>query len=142
MPASLLAELKPPQSAALDLVGKRVPPTVVGPVSPNAVPTPPPLQLEGAWSGSQSTEAEGRRYMTVTFTRNGGKFTLEQAISLTVQISGLEQTRQGAIKFRVQTGTVLRFYLGSWDGEKIAGTIAAGPAGKTVVGSFELMRSR
>jgi hypothetical protein len=134
---------------ALRIVGLRVPAAVTEPVAPAAAgaspvaaaaaPTPPPaeLRLAGSWIGS---EVEGGlpRYLTVTFRGSGGNVAYEGGITLTVPMLMLDQPRRDQVRFSVEFGGGTRYYIGKWDGEKLAGPVARDAEGRRPLGTFEM----
>jgi hypothetical protein len=141
VPAAQIAGAKPAQREALKTLAMRVPASVPGAAGPDtagsASDSAPPLKLDGAWSGTESG-SDGTRYITVTFNKGTGSLTVQRALTLTMALSGIEQGRGGVVRFRLETGGGTRFYSGRWDGTKIAGTVSSDPAGKAVLGNFEL----
>jgi hypothetical protein len=109
--------------------------------APPAAATPPParLQLEGTWSGSQIEQGQ-RQYLTVTFRRGTGSISYEGGITFTVPLLALEQPRRDQVHFSVEIRGGTRHYVGSWDGEKISGSVSTDSSGRNVVASFELRR--
>jgi hypothetical protein len=51
----------------------------------------------------------------------------------------VQPVRGTAVRFQTQRGA-MRYYTGTWDGQKITGTIASDAAGKSPIGTFELSR--
>jgi hypothetical protein len=148
VPRQVVDEARPPLRDGLRLLALRVPASVTAPVAAAATPaltaaaaTPPParLQLEGTWGGSQSEQGQ-QQYLTVTFRRGGGSISYEGGITLTVPLLTLEQPRRDQVHFSVQIRGGVRHYVGKWDGETLAGSIATDAAGRNVVASFELHR--
>jgi hypothetical protein len=149
IPRQLVDDARPPLKDALRLLGLRVPPTVTAAVAPAgapagaaagpAAPTPPPLQLDGNWGGSQVEQSQ-RTYLTVVFRGNGGSVAYEGGITFTVPMLTLEKPRRDQVRFSVQIRGGLRHYAGQWDGEAIKGDVSTDAAGKNVVATFELRR--
>jgi pSer/pThr/pTyr-binding forkhead associated (FHA) protein len=131
---------------ALRLVALRVPATVKGPApAPGTSPAPEaapggPLKLDGIWSGSE-TEGGTVKYVTVTFTRDGGTLTYERALTMSVPIESV-QAQKAAVRFSAKSGSRTAWYLGKWDGLKLRGTIHADSPTGTQTGTFELDRKR
>ncbi|HEX9187940.1 MAG TPA: IPT/TIG domain-containing protein, partial [Vicinamibacteria bacterium] len=146
IPRQAVDEAGPPLRAGLRLLALRVPASVTPPaaaagVAPAAAATPAParLQLEGTWTGSQVEQGQ-RQYLTVTFQRGGGSIAYEGGITFTVPLLSLAQPRRDQARFSVQIRGGIRHYVGTWDGETIAGSISTDTAGKNVVATFELRR--
>ena len=146
--------LQPVHKDVLRAVALRVPASVAAPVAAAAGPAPvvpaalPPapaatavLKLDGAWIG---TEHEGGRtsYVTVTFRENGGTYALEGALSVTTPLSSVERPQKNTVRFSVQIRGGTRYFVGRWDGTKIAGKVTDDPGGRQEVGSFDLAPGR
>jgi hypothetical protein len=104
-----------------------------------ASPTPPPLQLDGTWGGSQVEQGQ-RQYLTVTARGSGGTVAYEGGITFTVPMLNLDKPRRDQVLFSVQIRGGVRHYAGRWDGETVTGNVSTDAAGKNVVASFELRR--
>jgi hypothetical protein len=145
VPRKAVETARPPQRDALRLVGLRVPAAVAAPAGAAgaaAAPTPPPppqLTLDGSYRGRESEDNQ-LRYVIVTFARGGGSVTYEGGITFAVPLLSLQQPARDKVRFSLRMRGGLRYYFGTWDGEAIKGTIATDPAGREVVGSFELKR--
>ena len=130
----------------LRVVALRVPASVKGPAgaaaeTPAAEASPGgPLRLEGIWSGSEN-ESGTIKYVTVTFTKEGGTLTYERALTVSVPLESV-QPAKGAVRFSARSGSRIAWYLGKWDGVKLRGTIHADSATGAETGSFELERKR
>jgi hypothetical protein len=148
VPRRVVDEARPPLRDGLRLLGLRVPASVTAP-SPGtaaaalptvaASPTPPPLQLDGTWGGSQVEQGQSQ-YLTVTVRGSGGTVAYEGGITFTVPMLNLEKPRRDQVLFSVQFRGGVRHYAGRWDGEAITGNVSTDAAGKNVVASFELRR--
>jgi hypothetical protein len=148
VPRRVVDEARPPLRDGLRLLGLRVPASVTAP-SPSsaaaalpaaaAVSTPPPLQLDGSWGGSQVEQGQ-TQYLTVTVRGSGGTVAYEGGITLTVPMLNLEKPRRDQVLFSVQFRGGVRHYTGRWNGEAITGNVSTDAAGKNVVASFELRR--
>jgi hypothetical protein len=130
----------------LRVLALRVPLSVKGPAGETAE-TPPaqatpggPLRLEGIWSGSE-TEGGTVKYVTVTFTKDGGTLTYERALTMSVPIENV-QPQKAAVRFSAKSGSRIAWYLGKWDGLKLRGTIHADSPTGVQTGAFELDRKR
>lgn len=149
VPRRVVDEARPPLREGLRLLGLRVPASVTAPRAaataaaavPAAVamPTPPPLQLDGTWGGSQVEQGQ-RQYLTVTARGSGGTVAYEGGITFTVPMTNLEKPRRDQVRFSVQIRGGMRHYAGRWDGEAITGNVSTDAAGKNVVATFELRR--
>ena len=146
VPRQVVDEARQPLRDGLRLLALRVPSSVTPPAAaasfaPAAAATPPAarLQLEGTWGGSQVEQGQ-RQYLTVVFQRGGGSISYEGGITFTVPLAGLEQPRRDQALFSVQIRGGIRHYAGTWDGEKLAGSISTDTAGHNVVATFELRR--
>jgi hypothetical protein len=146
VPREVVDGARPPLRDGLRLLALRVPASVAAPVPaapagppPAATPAPARLQLEGTWAGSQVEQGQ-RQYITVVFRRSGGSISYEGGITLTVPFLALEQPRPDQARFAVQMRGGIRHYLGTWDGEQLAGSVSSDAAGRNVVASFELRR--
>ena len=145
VPRKALESLRPETRKGLLALALRVP-TAAGEASGktdasagSGPATEDPLQLEGLWSGT-STEAGVTKTLRVTFDKNGGTFTYLKPLQLTVPLTGVERPRMGSVRFSVRLGPRTNYYLGTWDGETLSGSISSAPDGNPVVGSFELRR--
>ncbi len=147
VPRTLVEEARPPLRDGLRLLGLRVPPSVTAPTTTAAAalpaaavtPTPPPLQLDGTWGGSQLEQGQ-RQYLTVVSRGSGGSVAYEGGITFTVPMLSLEKPRRDQVRFSVQIRGGVRHYAGRWDGEAITGNVSTDAAGKNVVATFELRR--
>jgi hypothetical protein len=101
--------------------------------------TADPLPLEGTWSGT-ATEEGVPKYLKVTFAKQGGTFTYEKPLTLSFPLLVVERPRAGEVHFAFRVGGGARYYQGTWDGEKLSGSISSSRDGKPVSGSFELRR--
>jgi hypothetical protein len=139
----LQAVAKPGLRDGLRLVAFRVPPSVVGPTGPvGASPAPspsgpPPLQLEGAWVGTE-TEGGMQRYVTAVFRKNGGDISYEGTVTLTVPLITLERPQKDTVSYSLMVRGGMRYCAGKWDGETLSGKISTDAAGADTVGSFQL----
>jgi hypothetical protein len=95
-----------------------------------------PFRLEGEWVGMEALGGL-RTPVTVAFGKGSGSITFERAVPLKVNLTNLQE-RKGKVSYRAAVGTGTRYYAGSWDGAKLAGTVASDEAGKNVIGNFEL----
>ncbi len=150
VPRRVVDEARPPLADNLRLLGLRVPASVTAPSAATAAvataapaaaasPTPPALQLDGSWSGSQVEQGQ-RQYLSVTARGSGGTVAFEGGITFTVPMLNLEKPRRDQVRFSVQMRGGVRHYAGRWDGEAITGSVSTDVAGKNVVASFELRR--
>jgi hypothetical protein len=146
VPREVVDGARPPLRDGLRLLALRVPASVAAPAPaaplapvPAATPAPARLQLEGTWGGSQ-VEQGLRQYLTVVFRRSGGSISYEGGITLTVPLLTLEQPRRDQARFSVEMRGGIRHYVGTWDGEQLAGSVSTDAAGRNVVASFELRK--
>jgi hypothetical protein len=148
VPRRVVDEARPPLREGLRLLGLRVPASVTAESARASVaavpaattpPTPPPLQLDGTWGGSQVEQGQ-RQYLTVTTRGGGGSVAFEGGITFTVPMLNLEKPRRDQVRFSLQIRGGVRHYAGRWDGEAISGTVSTDAAGKNVVATFELRR--
>lgn len=144
VPRALVAEAKPPLLAGLRLLGLRVPPSVPEPAgSPAAAQASAAEQalqafkLEGEWRGRE-TVPEGSRYITLFFQGKTGTFELASGPGVGFPLTQLEQPQKGVVRFSIFVGGGPRTYSGRFDGQKLSGTISAGPGGPGL-GTFELV---
>jgi hypothetical protein len=135
LPWSVVSGLRPAQRDALVNLAQRVPAAVTGPGGAAAAAAAT-LKLEGSWTGSE-IEAGQRRYISAVFERGSGTISIEAAVTLSLPLMTLE-TRKAEARWSLQFRGGTRHYLGKWDGQVLAGTIANDPAGKEQVGTFEL----
>jgi hypothetical protein len=149
LPRSVLAALKPPQRDALRLLGLRVPASVSEPegASGGGGATPAqgavaPLDLMGAWSGTETEEGR-QQHVTVTFGKSGDMLggTLSYG-ALSVPLLKVEDPQKDVVRFSVQFRGGIRYYTGHWDGQSISGSIALDRSGTPVVGSFTISQGR
>jgi hypothetical protein len=146
VPRKLASELKPAQRDALRVVGLRVPVKVKGPAgaAPAAAatsPGAPPLVLDGLWAG---VEMEGgrRKPVSATFRGAGGTYAYESGVVLGMPLLQVQQPEKDGVRFAFASRGFVRYYVGKWDGRKLAGTISSDPSGKGDVGTFELRPRR
>ena len=138
VPREVLASAKPTTMAAFRVVGLRVPAQVTGPAAEGSQAAGrPPLRLEGDWAGSELVAAS-RKYVSVRFKGRGGSLAYEGGISISVPLETLDQPQKGSVRFSVPYRGGSRYYLGKWDGEKLAGTVSSNANGSDTVGTFEL----
>ncbi len=125
--------------AALRQLALRVPASVPEPAvagSPQASGRAA-LRLEGAWRGREQVP-EGRRAISVTFERRGGTYALESGLGLSLPLLSVERPRPESARFSLRLGGGVRYYSGTWDGERLTGQVSLDAAGRDVVGTFEL----
>jgi len=139
---SVVTEEKPATREALRLLALRVPVGVKGLAGEEKAPAaaasgPPPLALQGTWTGSE-IEGPSRRWLTIRFTPSGGNVSYEGTVTLTVPILSLEQLPKAGLRFSVQFRGGIRYYLGTWDGETLTGKISTDPAGASPLATFEI----
>jgi hypothetical protein len=146
VPRDVLSRARPAQREAFRLLALRVPSAVTAPAAASAAagaaaPTPSPeaFTLPGDWTGFELEGGE-RRFVTITFTERGGQLAFQRALALTMPVTVLEVSRRGNLRFSLQTARGVRYYAGSWDGQKLKGRIATDPSGASAVGTFELER--
>jgi hypothetical protein len=144
IPLQVVDEARPPLRDGLRLLALRVPASVTPPVAaaplappPAAPPAPARLALQGTWTGSQMEEGQ-RQYLTVVFEHGEGSIAYEGGLTFTVPLQSLDQPRRDQARFSVQIRGGVRHYAGTWDGEKLAGSISTDAAGRNVVATFEL----
>jgi FHA domain/IPT/TIG domain len=145
------AASKVPLRDALRLVAFRVPPGVRGPTmaAPVAAPDPAPAlatpaasaqpmpKLDGAWTGMER-EGGRQRFVTVTFRGSTGTIAYEGVMTVSTPLLSVDQPQRGAARFRVELRGGLRYYIGRWDGQALAGKISTDAGGAQVLGTFEL----
>ncbi|HEX6739092.1 MAG TPA: IPT/TIG domain-containing protein, partial [Vicinamibacteria bacterium] len=142
LPVAVVNGLKPPQREALRLLGLRLPAALrVAGASAAAPAGVPAFTLPGIWTGWES-EAGERKYVTLNFTAEGGTLTYERALSLTLPLLSVEQPRRGTLRYVMRSGARIRYYEGTWDGQKVKGRIFSDPERSAEVGAFELERKR
>jgi hypothetical protein len=143
VPRKALEALRPEARQGLRTLALKMPTTVAEPGggTAEAALTGPqdPLQLEGSWSGT-ATEEGVPKYLKVTFAKQGGTFTYEKPLMLSFPLLVVERPRVGTVHFAFRVRGGARYYRGTWDGEKLSGSISSSPDGKPVSGSFELRR--
>lgn len=142
VPRKVVAEAKPGLREALRLLAFRVPPSVrdvspAGTATPEAPVGPPPLRLEGTWAGSER-EGGTRRWVTITFTGNGGRLSYEGTVTLTIPLESLDRPQKDTVRYSLQFRGGMRHYVGKWDGQTLSGKISSDPAGTQPLGTFEL----
>jgi hypothetical protein len=148
IPRDVVDKARPALRAGLRTVGLRVPAAVTAPVDATgtataggAAATPPPLDLEGDWTGRES-EGGAPRHVNVTFTSGGGTLSYQRALSLSLPLIGVQLDRRGNVRYSMQTARGARYYVGRWDGQKIEGRIFSDPDGQSPIGRFTLERGR
>lgn len=144
VPRQVLAEAKPPLLQGLRVLGLRVPPSVSEPAGTPAAAQATATQqalaafkLDGEWRGRE-TVPEGSRYITLFFRGKTGTFELASGPGVGFPLSQLEQPQKGGVRFSIFVAGGVRTYSGRYDGEKISGTVSAGPDGPSL-GTFELV---
>lgn len=146
----VVAALKAPTLAALNVVGLRVPAQVVAPAGAAPAPAtaaspapttaaPSPLQLDGVWVG-HSLESGTRRYITLSFQGRSGELSFEGGVAISLPLFGVEQPQKDSVRFGVEYRGGTHYYSGRWDGKKITGRISADKGGRNETGAFELSR--
>ena len=149
IPRDVVEKARPALRDGLRTIALRVPASVVatvesaaGPSAPAAAqPTPPPLELEGDWTGRESEGGEPR-HVNVTFTREGGRLSYQRALALTLPLIQVEIDRRGNVRYAMHTARGARYYVGRWDGQKIEGRIYSDAERQTGIGTFTLERAR
>jgi hypothetical protein len=135
--------LRPEARQGLRTVALKLPRAVPepgsGPAETGDAGTQDPLPLEGTWSGT-ATEDGVPKFLKVTFAKQGGTFTYEKPLTLTFSLFVVKRPRVGEVQFAYRVGGGARYYWGTWDGEKLSGSISSSPDGKPISGSFELRR--
>jgi hypothetical protein len=139
VPRAVAAALTPPQRQALRLLAERVPASLAGPAPsvPGAPRAVVALKVPGNWTGFE-LEAGVQRFIAVRFTRSGGTLTFTGAVSIGVPLLSLETSERNSVRFSAEVRGGIRYYQAAWDGEKLKGRFSSDPAGRNVVGSFEL----
>jgi hypothetical protein len=140
VPRTVLHDMKPPVVEQMRSVALRLPASVPEPSAgtvggpPGAGPGGPAatLQLQGVWRGTEVVRGE-RNYLTFTFRPKYS--TAQMGSGLTVDIVGLQVGKDG-VRFSLPGN---RYYSGTWDGQKISGTVSSDAAGKDPIGTFELV---
>jgi hypothetical protein len=138
-----VAAAKPAIRDAVRILAFRVPAAIPGPAGPTSVAVAPaaaagaPLQLQGAWIGTE-VEADERRDLTATFRNGLGTMSYEGRVTLTVPFLTLEEPQKNTMRISLQVRGGMRFYNGRWDGQMLSGTVARDAAGKEQVGTFTL----
>jgi hypothetical protein len=138
-----VAAAKPATRDAVRILAFRVPAAIPGPAGPTSVAVAPaaaagaPLQLQGAWIGTEM-EADERRDLTATFRNGLGTMSYEGRVTLTVPFLTLEEPQKNTMRISLQVRGGMRFYNGRWDGQMLSGTVARDAAGKEQVGTFTL----
>ena len=74
----------------------------------------------------------------ISFGRSSGTLTFTEGISIGVPLLSAETPQRNAVRFSAQVRGGVRYYVGSWNGEKLSGRITSDPAGRNAVGTFEL----
>ncbi|MCL4818052.1 MAG: IPT/TIG domain-containing protein [Vicinamibacteria bacterium] len=135
-PLSGLARLRD----GLRAVGTRVPAGVKDATAVAAAATEEaPLVLDGDWRGKE-VEKGAPKYVTVTFKTRGSNLAYQTGVSMSTPIRKYEVRKGNRVYFLIGAGNKLRHYIGSWDGKKITGKIAANENGTGEIGTFELTR--
>ena len=138
----VVAELKPAQRQALRVLALRVPAALAGsasgaqPVAAGGAVSAAPFRLQGRWSGFETAQS-AQKLISVTFGRSSGTLTFTEGVSIGVPLLSVEPQRN-AVRFSAQVRGGVRYYMGSWNGETLSGRITSDPAGRNVVGTFEL----
>jgi hypothetical protein len=139
VPRAVAAALTPPQRQALRLLAQRVPASLAGPAPsvPGAPRAVVALKVPGNWAGFE-LEAGVQRFIAVRFTRSGGTLTFTGAVSIGVPLLSMETPQRNSVRFSAEVRGGIRYYQAAWDGEKLKGRFSSDPAGRNVVGTFEL----
>jgi hypothetical protein len=140
VPRVALAELPAERRASLRSLALRVPPAVAEGQQgkPPLSAADDPLQLEGQWTGG-STEEGVFRPLRIAIAKGGGTLTYLKPLQFSVPLQELERPRPGDVRFSARLGTGKRYFVGSWDGEMLSGTVSATLDGPPL-GRFELRR--
>jgi hypothetical protein len=139
VPQSVMAGAPPALRQGLRGIAFRVPAGARAPSTALVAEPVKPLALNGMWTGSE-VEAGVTRYMTISFSGNGGTFTYERALSVTIPLVSVQQVNRKEARFGFRSGMRLREYKGTWDGQRVRGRIT-GEDGADI-GSFEIERKR
>lgn len=136
LPRQVVVDLKPAQRQALRLLALRVPGSLIGPATA-AGTAAASLRLQGNWTGFEIQDGQ-RKNIVVSFGRSGGTLTFTDGVGIGVPLLTAEIPQRNAVRFSAQVRGGVRYYLGSWDGERVKGRISSDAAGRNAVGSFEL----
>lgn len=137
-PGEAVVEVRMPESERVGRANVMLSSGAPAAAAPGPLPSVPPLRLQGAWAGTEK-EGDFKRFVTVTFSGFGGGSFRYDGMGLTLPIRGLQPTRGTPVRFTIQRGAV-RYYYGTWDGQKVNGTISFDPEAKKPIGTFELAR--
>ena len=97
-----------------------------------------PLSLDGSWHGLEHTGGR-QRGVRMTFSAGSGTLAYEAAVALAQKLASVK-VKGNTVRYSVKRRNSTRYYEGTWDGEKISGSISAQSKGGSDLGTFELMR--
>ena len=97
-----------------------------------------PLSLEGSWHGFEHTGGR-QRGIRMTFSAGSGSLTYDAAVALAQKLATVK-VKDNTGRYSVKRRSSTRYYVGTWDGEKISGSISAQSKGGSDLGTFELRR--
>jgi len=140
-------ESQPALRESVKSLGLKIPSSVPAAAAPVTTVTtaaggeePEALTLEGRWRGALGESGRTRPF-NVTFQGAGGVLEYEGAVSFSQPISNA-RLREGKLSFSTEQGGGTRYFEGTWDGEKVGGTISSRASGQGDIGTFELRPPR
>jgi hypothetical protein len=139
VPQKFAAELRPPLKDVLRTLGLRVPASVVASASaPAAAAAAPGLVLEGTtWAGSETIDGIPKS-VQVVFAKGKGTVTYQGPVPVVTRLNKAEMQKD-VLRYSMDAGARgTRYYVGTWDGTHIKGTVSSDPAGSKPIGSFDL----
>jgi hypothetical protein len=132
-----------PASVAASGAAPAAPPPAAAVTAAVSAPARPAgdLKLDGVWVG---TEQEGgrRKYVTMRFRGDAGSYSLDGAVSVTTPFFAVERPQRNTVRLVLEIGGGLRYYIGRWDGSRIAGKVSDDPSGAGEVATFEVSPKR
>ncbi len=72
----------------------------------------------------------------MTFSASSGTLTYEAAVALAQKLASV-RVEGDTVRYSVKRGTSMRYYMGTWDGERISGSTSAQAKGGSDLGTFE-----
>jgi hypothetical protein len=75
----------------------------------------------------------------MTFAAGSGSLTYDAAVALAQKLASVK-VKDNTVRYSVKRRDSTRYYVGTWDGEKISGSISAQSKGGSDLGTFELRR--
>ena len=94
--------------------------------------------LEGTtWAGSETIDGIPKS-VQVVFAKGKGTVTYQGPVPVVTKLNKAEMQKD-VLRYSMDAGARgTRYYVGTWDGTHIKGTVSSDPAGSKPIGSFDL----